>query len=415
MQLLASIAVKHLLARKRQSLISLLGIILGVAFFLTISSLMQGSEKDFIRKLIDNMPHIFVMDTYRNPRLQPVERVYNSKGAIEVRSVKPVTETRGIRGYEQIVAYLRTLPGVEASPVLAGQGVLSFAGKNIAVALDGMIPEDIQHVVTIQDYMISGSMNDLIANPSGIVLGEELLRTFSLERGDNITVTAPTGQVRTTKIIGVFRTGRSNYDLNHGFVSLKSMQALMNRPHRANTIIVKLPDPYRARVIAADLESRFSYKSVSWQEASEDLMSTLAIRNIIMYSVVSSVLIVAAFGIYNVISTVVMEKHRDIAILKSMGFLARDIQHIFVIQGFILGLVGSLLGLPLGSALMYALMQVEFKPPGTTQPIVMPLDWGWLQFAVASGFATSAALIAAFLPARKGACVQPVDILRGGV
>jgi len=189
----------------------------------------------------------------------------------------------------------------------------------------------------------------------------------------------------------------------------------MDRPHRANTIIVKLPDPYRARAIAADLESRFSYKSISWQEASEDIMSTLAIRNIIMYSVVSSVLIVAAFGIYNVISTVVMEKHRDIAILKSMGFLARDIQRIFVIQGFILGIIGSLLGLPLGSALMYALMQVEFKPPGSTQPIVMPLDWGWLQFAIASGFALSAALIAAFLPARKGARVQPVDILRGGV
>ena len=415
MRLLAYIAVKHLLARKRQSLVSLLGIVLGVAFFLTISSLMQGSEKDFIRRLIDNMPHIFVTDTYRNPRLQPVERLYNSEGAIEVRSVKPVTETRGIRGYEQVVDYLRTLPGVEASPVLGGQGVLSFAGKNVSVALDGMIPEDIQDVVTIQDYMISGSISDLITNPNGIVLGEELLRTFSLESGDNITITAPTGQVRTAKIIGVFRTGRSDFDLNHGFVSLKSMQVLMNRPHRANTIIVKLPDPYRAREVAADLERRFSYKSISWQEASEDLMSTLAIRNIIMYSVVSSVLIVAAFGIYNVISTVVMEKHRDIAILKSMGFLARDIQRIFVIQGFILGIVGGLLGLPLGSALMYALLQVEFKPPGSTQPIVMPLDWGWMQFAIASGFAMSVALIAAFLPARKGARVQPVDILRGGV
>ena len=415
MRLLAFIAVKHLLARKRQSMVSLLGIILGVAFFLTISSLMQGSEKDFIRRLIDNMPHVFVTDTYRNPRLQPVERLYHSKGAIEVRSVKPMTETRGSRGYEQVIDYLRTLPGVEGSPMLAGQGVLSFAGKNIAVSLDGMIPEDIQGVVTIQDYMISGSISDLISNPNGIVLGEELLRTFSLKRGDNITVTAPTGQVRTAKILGVFRTGRSDYDLSHGFVSLKSMQALMNRPHRANTIIVKLPDPYRARAIAADLESRFSYKSISWQEASEDLMSTLAIRNVIMYSVVSSVLIVAAFGIYNVISTVVMEKHRDIAILKSMGFLARDIQRIFVIQGLILGIIGSLLGLPLGSALMYALMQIEFKPPGSTEPIVMPLDWGWMQFAIASGFALGAALIAAFLPARKGARVQPVDILRGGL
>ena len=415
MRLVTSIAVKHLLARKRQSLVSLGGIILGVAFFLTISSLMQGSQKDFIRRLIDNMPHIFVTDIYRNPSLQPVEQIYGSNAAIELRSVKPVTETRGIRGYGQIVDYLRSFPGIEASPVLAGQGVLSFAGKNTAVSLDGMIPEDIQDVVTIQDYMVSGSISDLIVNPNGIVLGEELIRTFSLDRGDNITVTAPTGQVRTFKILGVFRTGRAGFDLNHGFVSLKRMQALMDRPHRANTIIVKLPDPYLARAIAGDLESRIGYKSVSWQESSEDIMSALAIRNIIMYSVVSAVLIVAAFGIYNIISTVVMEKHRDIAILKSMGFLARDIEQIFVIQGLILGILGSLLGLPLGSTLMYVLTLIEFKPPGSTQTIVMPLDWGWLQFAIASGFALSAALIAALLPARKGARVQPVDILRGGV
>lgn len=414
MRLLAFIAIKHLLARKRQSVVSLFGIVLGVAFFLTISSLMQGSEKDFIRRLIDNMPHIFVTDSYRKPRLQPVVQYYNNSGAIEVRSAKPVSETRGIRGYDHIITYLRSLPGVEASPVLAGQGVLSFAGRNFSVSLDGMIPEDIQGVVTIEDYMISGSINDLITNPNGIVLGEDLLRTFSLQRGDNITVTASTGQVRTFKILGVFRTGRSEYDMNHGFVSLKRMQALMDRPHRANTIIVKLPDPYLARQIAADLESRIGYKSVSWQESSEDIMSALVIRNIIMYSVVSAVLIVAAFGIYNVISTVVMEKHRDISILKSMGFLASDIQRIFLIQGAILGIIGSLLGLPLGCALMYALMQVELKPAGSTQSIVMPFDWGWPQFAIAGGFALCTALIAAFMPARKGAKVQPVDILRGG-
>jgi lipoprotein-releasing system permease protein len=414
MRLLFAIALKHLLARKRQSLVSLLGIVLGVAFFLTISSLMQGSERDFIRRLVDNVPHIFVTDQYRHPRKQPVELLY-TKGVVEIRSVKPVTETRGIRGYKQIVDYLCSRPGIQASPVLAGQGVLSFAGKNVAISMDGMIPEDIAGVVTIQNYMVSGSINDLIVNPDGIVLGAELARTLSLDKGDNITVTAPTGQVRTFKILGIFRTGRSEFDLTHGFVSLKRMQALLDRPHRANTIIVKLPDPYQARDIAADLESRIGYKSVSWQESSEDLMNTLAIRNIIMYSVVSAVLIVAGFGIYNVISTVVMEKHRDIAILKSMGFHAADVQRIFVMQGVILGAIGSLLGLPLGGVLMTTLMQLKFKPPGSTEPIHMPLDWSWPQFAIAAGFALAAALVAAFLPARKGARVQPVDILRGSI
>jgi lipoprotein-releasing system permease protein len=155
---------------------------------------------------------------------------------VEICSVKPITETRGIRGYEQIVDYLRSMAGVQASPVLEGQGILNFAGKNVAISMDGMMPEDISHVVTIQNYMISGDINDLVVNPDGIVLGVELARTLSLDKGDNITVTASTSQVRTFKILGIFRTGRSDYDLTHAFISLKRMQALLDRPHRANVI-----------------------------------------------------------------------------------------------------------------------------------------------------------------------------------
>jgi lipoprotein-releasing system permease protein len=238
---------------------------------------------------------------------------------------------------------------------------------------------------------------------------------LALSFGDNITVTAPTGQIHTFKIQGIFRTGRASYDEGNAFITIKRMQALLNRTNRANTIIIKLPNPYQAREFSQVLESKIGYKSVSWQESSEDLMSTLSIRNIIMYTVVSAVLIVAAFGIYNVISIVVMEKHRDIAILKSMGFHARDIRRIFVIQGTLLGLAGNMLGIPFGMLLMYILMQVSIKPPGSTDVIQLPLDWSFLQFVIAAVFAMLAATMAALLPARKAAQVQPVDILRGGV
>lgn len=414
MKLFLSIALRHLLARKRQSVVSLMGIVLGVAFFCTISSLMQGSEKDFIRRLIDNSPHITIVDEYRNPRLQPVEQLYK-EGAIEIRNVKPVTETRGIRGYEQMMSFLYTIPGITASPVLVGQALVSFAGRDLSITLNGMIPEEIKKVSTIENYMLEGTVDDLIINSDGIVIGNELARKLSLKLNDNITVTAPTGQVRVFKILGIFRTGRSDFDTSQAFVSIKRTQALLNRTHRANNIVIKLPNPYEAHALAAQIEKQVGYQTISWQEKSEDMLNTLVIRNIIMYSVVSAVLIVAAFGIYNVISTVVMEKHRDIAILKSMGFHKRDIQLIFVIQGVLLGLVGCLLGLPLGSSLMYSLMQVKFKPPGSTETIGMPLDWGYIQFLIAATFAMTAAIIAALLPARKAALLQPIDILRGGL
>ncbi|MGZ5932053.1 MAG: ABC transporter permease [Rhizomicrobium sp.] len=411
--LLISIAVKHLLARKRQSIVSLFGIVLGVAFFLTISSLMLGSENDFIRRLVDNTPHINITDEYRNPRLQPAETMFPS-AVLELRSVKPETETRGIRGYLQMLGYLRTIDGLRASPVLAGQALVSFAGKDVGISLNGVVPEELNTVSTLHSYMTVGSIDDLIANPDGIIIGSELARVMSLRVGENLTVAATTGQIHTFKILGVFHTGRASYDQSQAFVALKRVQSLLNRPNRINTIIIKLNDAYQARTVAAQIESHIGYKAVSWQEASEDIMSTLMIRNIIMYSVVSAVLVVAAFGIYNIISTVVMEKQRDIAILKSMGFHARDIEWIFVTQGCLLGLAGCAIGLPLGMAMMGGFMGLSFKVPGSSDPISIPMDWSWYQFVIAGSFAFAAATLAALLPARKAAYVQPVDILRGG-
>jgi lipoprotein-releasing system permease protein len=128
---------------------------------------------------------------------------------------------------------------------------------------------------------------------------------------------------------------------------------------------------------------------------------------------VSAILVVAAFGIYNTLSTIVMEKILDIAILKSMGFHARDIRRIFLVEGVLLGLIGSLLGLGLGSGLMALLGQVEIKPPGATDIVHLPIYWGYDQYLLALGFALFSAVGAAVLPARKAARVQPVAILRG--
>ena len=413
MNLAITIALRHLLARKRQSIVSLMGIVLGVTFFLAVAALMQGSEKDFIRRLVDNSPHITIEDEYRNPRPQPASLIYPG-GAVEIRSVKPLMETRGIRGYEQILAGLREDHTLRASPVLAGQALISFAGRNDAITLNGVMPAEIDSVSTIGNYVVNGAIADLTANADGIIIGDVMAQKLSLAMDRAITVVAPTGQIHTFKIVGIFHTGRASYDETQAFVQLKRVQSMFDRPNRINTIIAKLDDPYSARDVASDIERRIGYKSVSWQEATEDIMSTLTIRNIIMYSVVSAVLVVAAFGIYNIISTVVMEKHRDIAILKSMGFKARDIQQIFLIQGVILGLAGSILGLALGVVLMSGLIQIHIKYPGSSEPVQMPVDWGWPPFAIAAVFAMAAALAASLLPARKGARVQPIDILRGG-
>jgi lipoprotein-releasing system permease protein len=406
------VAVTHLTSRKRQTLVSLTGVILGVAFFLAVSSLMRGSERDFIARLIDNSPHITISDEYRSPSRQPAALAW-SDGAVQISNVKPQTETRGIRGYRRKLEFVESIPGVKAAPVLVGSAVLVFAGREEGVTLSGVIPAKMKEVSTIEDKFVDGSLDALAANPNGIVIGQGLAQKFNLKVGSTVSVVSPNGSNRAMKVVGVFRTGNAGYDESQTFALLKRVQVLLDRPNRVNRVVIQLDEAYRAKDVADQIERVVGYKSVSWIEATEDILSVLTVRNIIMYSVVSAILVVASFGIYNTISTIVMEKTRDIAIMKSMGFHARDVRRIFLYEGLIVGVLGSLAGLAVGSLLMKVLEQVALKPPGVNDVIHLPVWWGLDQFVLAAAFAMISCLAAAYLPARKAGRVHPVDILRG--
>ncbi|HCB12247.1 MAG TPA: ABC transporter permease, partial [Gammaproteobacteria bacterium] len=272
-----AIAVTQLISRRRPTLVSLTGIALGVAFFLAVSSLMRGSERDFIKRLIDNSPHITVSDEYRHAQKQPVRERW-PEGAIEVLRVKPLTEVRGIRGHGQKLAFIESLPGLRAAPVLVGSVVLTFAGRIEGVTLNGIIPEKMKGVSTIEEKLIHGSLEALATNPNGIAIGDGLAKKFGLEMGSVVNVSSPAGEVRTLKVTGIFHTGNVNYDDSQTFVLLKRAQGLLDRANRINRLILQLDDPYAAREAAAVIERRIGYKSLSWQESAEDLMSVLLVR-----------------------------------------------------------------------------------------------------------------------------------------
>jgi lipoprotein-releasing system permease protein len=406
------VAIAHLTSRRRQTAVSLSGVVLGVAFFLAVSSLMRGSEKDFLSRLVDNSAHVTVYDEYRFARAQPAALRW-AGGAIEVHNVKPQTETRGIRGYRQKLESVEALPGLRVAPVLVGSAAISFAGRQEGITLSGVVPDSLKGVSTIDEKIVEGSLDALAANPNGIVVGKGLVDKFNLGLGRTIGVATPESPARPMKIVGVFRTGVSAYDETQTFVLLKRAQVMLERPNRVNRFIVQLDDAYSARDVAARIERDIGYKAVSWQEASEDLVSVLEIRNLIMYSVVSAILVVASFGIYNTLSTIVMEKTRDIAIMKSMGFHARDVRAIFLLEGLIVGVLGSVAGVLFGLALMKGLTGIAIKPPGASEVIYLPVWWGVEQYVMATAFALASCLFAAYLPARRAGRVHPVDILRG--
>jgi lipoprotein-releasing system permease protein len=196
-------------------------------------------------------------------------------------------------------------------------------------------------------------------------------------------------------------------------VRLKSAQVLAGRQNAVNDIRIRLDDAGAAPAVAARVEAMLGYKAVSWQEANEDLLEAFQVRNAIMYTVVGAILVVAGFGIFNIVSIITHEKSRDIAILKSLGFREADIRAIFLTEGALMGLAGSVMGSALGYGLTRLMGSIEFDLSQQTEVTHLPVTYDWLHYLIACGLALAASTVAGYLPARKASEGNPVDIIRG--
>lgn len=406
------IAWAHLVHRRRQTLVSVLGVSLGVGFFIAVSALMQGSEQDLTNRLIDSQPHVTIKDEFRTPSVQPLFQVFND-GAVQLKGVKPRERLRGIKNFKEKVAEIEAQPGVIASPVLSGQAIVRYGGKDRSVSILGVDPEKEVQLTTIEDDMIEGSLQALKTTSDGIVIGTGLSDRLQLRLGDLASVVSPTGRVMHMKVAGIFRAGNILLDEGRAYVLLKDAQVLMGKPNVADQIRIRLPDPNTAIEAAADLEARWSYRAESWQEVNEDFLSLFVVRNAILYSIVSAIMVVASFGIFNIISTVVMEKRRDIAILMSMGFRAYDIRQIFLLEGIALGFIGMFIGWAVGYGLVELLGTIKFEMEGFYEDSRLPLDRGFYQYLIGAAFAVVSSVVAAWIPAHRASQVRPVDIIRG--
>ncbi len=407
------IALTHLSYRKRQTLVSISGVAMGVGFFIAMAALMQGFQSYFISTVVDVSPHITIMDEYRNPRQQPALFHYGETSALSIQGIRPREENRGIRGYQAIVESLRQMPDMAVSVALDGQAFLRFGGSEYSVNLTGIVPEDERHITRLEKDMVAGSLNDLETAANGIIIGTGLAKRLGAGMGDSLTAVSSRGVIMRVKVVGLLQTGITAIDNRKGFMLLKKVQIMEDKPNRVSQITMRLTNPDDAVLLAPRLESRFRYRTESWREANAGIFGVFVIQNVVMYSTVTAIMIVAAFGIYNIISTIIHEKARDIAILKSLGFRERDIRRIFQWQGLLVGLCGALLGWGVGYTLTTILASIRVNIEGEIKTDRLFLLWAWRHYLMAAAFALTAALLAASIPARKAARVNPVDIIRG--
>jgi lipoprotein-releasing system permease protein len=408
-----AIARAYVTSRPRQTMVSVLGVMMGVGFYVGISALMQGFQQDFVRRIVDISPHIIIRDEFRLAPPQPV--VVDSGGAaVELRGVKPRDEPRGIRSADQILDGLQREPGMRIAPTLTGQAFLRYGGRDTAVTLLGIEPEKERRVSSLAKDMVEGTLDDLVANANGIIVGTGVAKKAGLKRGSNVSVVSSYGVTLQMKVVGLFETGIVQLDDAQGYVQLKKNQVLQRRTDVINQIRIRLDDIDRADEVARHIEARHAYKTESWRESNQNIFGIFVIQNGIMYSTVGAILIVSGFGIYNIVSTVVNEKRHDVAILKSIGFSEGDIRRIFLMQGLIVGVVGTLLGWLLGYLLIQLLASIRFDIQGMIRTQGFVLNRSLWAYAIAGFIAIGVSTLAAYLPARRAAALNPVDVIRGG-
>jgi lipoprotein-releasing system permease protein len=413
MSLALDIALAHVVKRKRQSLVSMLGVMLGVGFFIAMASMMQGFQRDFVARVIDVQPHIVIKDEFRQPPPQPVARFELPGAAVEIVGVKPRDEPRGIRNARGVIASIQDMPGVAVAPTLTGQAFLRYGTRDVAATLTGIDPAAERRVTNLEKDLLSGTLDALYSTANGLIIGEALARKLGAENGTTLTLVSIHGTTLKAKVVGVFRSGITSVDNTVAYTLLKKAQVVQDRPNVINQLRLRLTDVEQAQAVAQRIENRFGYRAEPWQESNANVLGIFVIQNAIMYSTVGTILIVACFGIFNVVSTVIYEKTRDIAILKSMGFRERDVKRIFVLQGLVVGIVGTLAGWLLGWLLVSFMGSLRFEIEGFVRSQGFILYRSPIHYAISGGFALTSSVFAAWLPSRRAARVNPVDIVRG--
>lgn len=290
--------------------------------------------------------------------------------------------------------------------------MIRSGGRDVAVGVVGIEPRREKEVSQLATQLKEGSLDALYKASNAIILGDGLAVKLGVSVGSSVALSSSQGQSILARVVGLSHAGIKQLDDNQAYTLIKTAQILAGQTALINEIRVKVKDVMQSDDIAGRIERQTGYKSVSWQEAHQDLLSAFQIRNAIMFMVVGAILLVASFGTYNIISTITHEKTRDIAILKSLGLREATVRNIFVLEAGLIGALGLLVGWVLGFLLCRAVGSIEFKS-GFTDMTHLPILYAWKHYLLAGLVGLSSSLIAGYFPARKAAASQPVTIIRG--
>jgi lipoprotein-releasing system permease protein len=415
-KVILNIAKTHLLTKMKSTVTAALGVTFGIGAYITLVSFMTGLNQMLDDLILNQTPHIHIYNEIEPSENQPVSLYTEFEDAFNVvRSIKPKQSQRKIHNALPILDYLKKESNVKgATPQLRAQifylsGSIELGGNLVGVD----IMEEVR-LSNIQDNIVDGTPEALKNNENGILLGAGLAKKMSLYVGDRVQISTVAGDVFPLKIVGIYQSGIAEIDNIQSFVNLKTAQRISGKAQNYITDInVKLLDITEAEAMAHRLEKQFDIKATDINEANAQFETGSNIRNLITYAVSITLLIVAGFGIYNILNMLIYEKMKDIAILKATGFSGGDVQLIFMSQAMIIGLVGGLLGLLIGLGLSLLIDSAPFETEALPTITTYPVNYQPGYYVIGIVFALISTFVAGYLPSNKAKKIDPVRIIRG--
>lgn len=410
------IATRQLWDRKLLNGIAVGGVVLGVLVLIAMSGIMQGFQTKFTQSILKISPHVTIYDTELTNQAPILVRYTRGPVVARVAHESPSERHTRIKDPSRIVRSLEQMGGVEAAAgSLHGMVILELGGKTKSVDLRGVDVAAQERVTPMEPYMKVGRFSALDVAINGLVIGSGVADELGLHVGDIAHAAAPGGRPLDLKVVGIFEAEIPPVDKSRGYVLLRDLQVLVGRPDTISRIEVRLRDPEEAIGRAASIERMFGYDSESWKETNANFLGLFEMQNMVVRFVIGAILLVGGFGILAVQIMIVLQKQRDIAILRSVGLRKNDILRIFLLQGAVIALVGGIIGDGLGKVALRLLSGLKVHTEGLVKSDTFLIYEDTAYYAYGLIFALVVGVVASVIPAWRGSKVEPVDVLRGQV
>jgi lipoprotein-releasing system permease protein len=405
----SQLAVRHLRSGGKQTLLTISAVAAGVIIVVFVTALIFGLQRRWTNILTDALPHVTIRVV--DPKPTPLATVPGAPaGAVSSRIEQSSPQQKNIENWEQVVEVVQALPNVRVvAPVVRGQAFASKGGNPYGVTVVGADPDIQDQVTPVTKNLIAGHYRGL--HSEEIVIDYELARDLNVSIGDRIRLTSSTGAVEAFTIAGIYSQGQGR---GSAYITLRTAQSLYGLGTAVNVILVKVVDIFRADEVAARIQALLPHEARSWIQEFPEFLSSLQAQTASAYLISAFSLVASAFAIASILIVSVLQKSKQIGILKSMGARRRQILRTFVLEGLGIALVGSSAGAAVGIAIVYLLSLIEQpvtrvgRPPEQLFPVaILPF-----YIALAMLAATAATVLAALLPARRAARLNPVDVIR---